>query len=309
MTNTRRLIAENKADVIVGSSITPSSLAMINIVAAAQTPMISLAAASRIVEPVDAQRRWVFKPAQDDIQMVTAVIEHMSSHGVETVGFIGFSDAYGAGWWQRFSRIAEVRNLKIVANERYSRVNTSVAAHVGKIVAANPDAVLIAGAGTPAALPQKALKQRGYQGVIYQTHGAAGADFLRVCGTDCEGTFLPAAPLLVAAQLPDANPVKRVALEYLTVYESAHGQGSVSAFGAHAWDAGIMLQHAIPLALQRAQPGTKEFRAELRDALEGLKDVVGVHGVFNMSSSDHVGLDQRARVMVQILDGNWKLVE
>ena len=307
--NLRKMISEDKIDVVLGSTISPNSLAMIDVVAEAGVPMISMAASSRIVEPVDDKRRWVFKTPQNDAQMSTAIVEHMINAGVKTVAFIGFADAYGEGWWQQFSAIAEARKLKVVGNERYNRADTSVTGQVLKIVSARPDAVLIAGSGTPAALPQKALKERGFSGKIYQTHGVANNDFLRVCGKDCEGTFLPAGPVLVADQLPDSNPVKKSAMTYITKYEAAHGKGSVSTFGAHAWDTGLLLQAAVPVALKKAKPGTAEFRAALRDALEGSKEVAGAHGIFNMSPTDHLGLDQRSRVMVEIKDGGWKLVK
>jgi branched-chain amino acid transport system substrate-binding protein len=303
--NSRKLITEDKVDVLVGSTITPNSLAMIDVAAESETPMVSMAASSRIVDPVDAKRRWVFKTPQNDQQMALVIIGHMLSQGVKSVGFIGFADAYGEGWWNEFSKIAETRGLKVVANERYQRSDTSVTGQVLKLIAARPDSVLIAGAGTPAALPQKTLKERGYAGKIYQTHGVANNDFLRVCGKDCEGTFLPAGPVLVADQLPNDHPVKKSALAYVTAYEAAQGKGSVSTFGAHAWDVGALLQAAVPVALKKGQPGTKEFRAALRDALEGLKNVAGAHGIFNMTPNDHLGLDQRAAVMIQIRDGKW----
>jgi len=226
---------------------------------------------------------------------------------VKSAGFIGFADAYGEGWWNEFSKLAETRGIKVVANERYQRNDTSVTGQVLKLISARPDAILIAGSGTPAALPQKTLKERGYAGKIYQTHGVANNDFLRVCGKDCEGTFLPAGPVLVSEQLPNDHPVKKSALAYVEAYEKAHGKGSVSTFGAHAWDTGVLLQAAIPVALKKAQPGTKEFRAALRDALEGVKNTPGAHGIFNMSANDHLGLDQRAAVMIQIRDGKWVL--
>ncbi|HPT50494.1 MAG TPA: ABC transporter substrate-binding protein [Accumulibacter sp.] len=306
--NIRKLVTENKVDVVVGSTITPNSLAMIDVAAEAETPMIAMAAAARIIEPMDAKRHWVFKTPQNDAQMATAIVQHMSNQNVKTVAFIGFADAYGEGWWNEFSKIAEARKIQIVGNERFNRADTSVTGQVLKILAAKPDAVLIGGAGTPAALPQKSLKEKGYKGVIYQTHGVANADFLRICGKDCEGTFLPAGPVLVAAQLPDGNPVKKAALEYVNKYEAAYGKGSVSTFGAHAWDAARLLTNAIPEALKKAQPGTREFRKALRDALEGTKNLSAAHGVFNMTASDHLGFDQRARVMVKIEGGNWKLV-
>jgi len=304
--NTRKLISENKVDVILGSTTTPNSLAMIDVAAENQTPMISMAASARIVEPVDAKKRWVFKTPQNDIMMSLAIAEHMAANGVKTVGFIGFSDAYGEGWYQEFAKAAELKKLQIVANERYARTDTSVTGQTLKLMAAKPDAVLVAGSGTPAALPQKSLKERGYAGKVYQTHGVANADFLRVGGKDVEGTLLPAGPVLVAEQLPAANPVKKSALAYVSAYEAAHGKGSVSTFGAHAWDTGLLMAAAVPVALKKAQPGTPEFRAALRDALEQVKELPGAHGVFNMTANDHLGLDQRARVMVKVENGAWK---
>jgi branched-chain amino acid transport system substrate-binding protein len=304
--NTRKLITEDKADIIIGSTTTPNSLAMIDTVSEAQVPMISLAASARIVEPVDAKRRWVFKTPQNDIMMSIAIVQHMVAQGIKTVGFIGFADAYGEGWYGEFSKIAALKGITIVANERYNRADTSVTGQVLKIVAAKPDAVLVAASGTPAVLPQKTLKERGYAGKYYQTHGVANNDFLRVGGKDVDDTYLPAGGVLVAAQLPADNPVRKSALDYVAKYEAAYGKGSVSTFGAHAWDAGVLMAAAIPVALKKAQPGTPAFRAALRDALEQVKEAPGAHGIFNMSPGDHLGLDQRARVMVKIENGAWK---
>jgi branched-chain amino acid transport system substrate-binding protein len=306
--NIRKLVSEDKVDVVFGSTITPNSLAMIDVAAETETPMISLASAARIVEPMDAKRRWVFKVAQSDTHMATAIVEHMANAGVRKLAFIGFADAYGEGWWNEISTLAGVRKIEVATNERYNRTDTSVTGQVLKILAAKPDAVMIAGAGTPAALPQKALREKGYKGPVYQTHGVANSDFLRVGGKDVEGTLLPAGPVLVAAQLPATNPVKKVALDYVTRYEAAYGKGSATTFGAHPWDAAILLGTAVPQALKVAKPGTREFRVALRDGLENAKNATGAHGVFNMSAQDHVGLDQRSRVMVVIEQGTWKLV-
>ena len=306
--NARKLITESKVDIILGSTVTPASLAMIDVAAEANTPMISMAASARIVEPMDAKRKWVFKTPQNDIMMSLAIAEHMQKSGVKTVGFIGFADAYGEGWSQEFAKAAGLKGLTVVTNERFNRTDTSVTGQTLKLIAAKPDAVLVAGSGTPAALPQKALKERGYAGKIYQTHGVANADFLRVGGKDVEGTFLPAGPVLVADQLPASDPVRKSAQAYVAAYEAANGKGSVSTFGAHAWDAGLLMSAAVPVALKKAQPGTAEFRAALRDALEQTKELPGAHGIFTMSPTDHLGLDQRARVMVKIENGTWKYV-
>ncbi|MGR4869492.1 ABC transporter substrate-binding protein [Variovorax sp. LARHSF232] len=306
VSNTRKLIADSKVDVVLGSTITPASLAMIDVASEAKVPMISMAASSRIVEPMDDKKKWVFKTPQNDIMMSLAIAEHMNKTGIKTVGFVGFSDAYGEGWYQEFSKAAGLKGLKVVANERFGRTDTSVTGQVLKLMSAKPDAILVAGSGTPAALPQKTLKERGYAGKMYQTHGVANADFLRVGGKDVEGTFLPAGPVLVADQLPQNNPVRKSAQAYIAAYEAAHGKGSVSTFGAHAWDAGLLMTAAVPVALKKAQPGTPEFRAALRDALEKIDEMPGAHGIFTMSATDHLGLDQRARVMVKIENGGWK---
>ncbi len=307
--NTEKFINEDKVDLIIGSTITPNSLAMVEVVGRARTPMISMAASARIVEPMDENRRWVFKTPQSDALMATALTQNMSDNGVKTVAYIGFNDAYGEGWATEFAKYADLRKIKLVASERYNRNDTSVTGQILKILATNPEAVLIGASGTPAALPQATLVERGYKGKIYQTHGVANADFLRVGGKNVEGTLLPVGPLLVVDQLPDSNPTKKPGMEYKKLYEGKHGPGSLSGFGGHAWDSYLILAAALPDALKRAKPGTPEFRAALRDAIENVKNLNAAHGVFNMSPDDHNGLDQRARVMVRIEKGTWKLVQ
>jgi branched-chain amino acid transport system substrate-binding protein len=305
VTNTRKLIAEDKVDVILGSTITPNSLAMVDAAAEAETPMISLAASARIIDPANPKSKWIFKTPQNDSLMADAIVQHMKANGVKTLGYVGFNDAYGEGWLAEMKRATAVAGITIAAEEKYNRTDASVTGQVLKLIAANVDAVLIAASGTPAATPHKELKARGYKGKIYQTHGVANADFLRVVGADGNGSFLPAGPMLVYEQLPDSNPIKKVAADYIGKYEAKFGPRST--FGGHVWDAGMLLQWAIPEALKKAQPGTKEFRAALRDALEGLKEAVGSHGVYTMTTTDHLGFDNRARVMLQIIDGKWVL--
>jgi branched-chain amino acid transport system substrate-binding protein len=306
--NARRFVTEDKVDAIIGSTITPNSLAMIDVAAESETPMISLAANAKIVEPMDDKRKWVFKTAQNDSMMAAAVVQYMVANGVKSAGFIGYNDPYGEGWWNEFSKLAAANKIEMVASERFNRNDTSVTAQVLKLVAANPDAVLIAASGTPAALPQSTLVERGYKGKIYQTHGIANADFLRVGGKKVDGAIFPVGPMLVAEQLPDSHPSKKVGLDYIAKYEAQFGKGSRTTFGGHAWDAWILLERAIPVALKKAKPGTKEFRKALRDAIEGEKNIVAAHGVFNMTPTDHVGLDSRARVMARVDGGTWKLI-
>src|SRR5437016_9145855 len=250
VTNIRKLIAEDKVDVVVGSTITPNSLAMIDVVADAETPMISMAASARIVDPTNPKTRWVFKTPQNDALMADAVAVHMKANGVKTLGYIGFADAYGDGWLAEIKRSAQTAGIKVIAEEKYNRNDASVTGQVLKLVAANPDAILIGAGGTPGATPQTELVARGYKGKIYQTHGVANPAFLRVVGKDGNGTILPIGPMLVYETLPDSNPLKKSAAEYITKYEAKYGKGSRTTFGGHGYDAYLLLAKAVPEARQ-----------------------------------------------------------
>ncbi|MBU6442006.1 MAG: ABC transporter substrate-binding protein [Betaproteobacteria bacterium] len=307
---TKELVDADKVDVVVGPTITPNSLAMIPVVGAAKTPNVSLSAGWTIVHPVVGERKWVFTTPQTTLLMAQAVVDNMVKNKFKRVAFIGFDDAYGEDWWNNFSKDAKVAGIQIVANERFNRTATAVTGQVLHLLAAKPQAVLIAASGTPAALPERELKKVGFQGQMYQTHGVANPDFLRVCGADCEGTLLPVAPGLVADQLPADNPIKPSAMRFATAYTTAYGKNSLSQFSANAWDAITLLESSIPVALKHAKPDdTVAFRAALRDALENLKDIPGADGIYSMSPTDHNGLDKRAVVMVRIEHGTWTLLK
>jgi branched-chain amino acid transport system substrate-binding protein len=305
---TKKLIGENQVDAIIGTSTTPATLAMIDVVADSETPTISLASSIRIIDPMDAKKAWMFKTPQTDVMMAGAILEHMSNTGVRTIGYVGFNDALGEAFFAEVDRAAKLRNLALVANERYSSKDTSVVGQTLKLIAAKPDAIVIGASDTPAALPARTLVEHGYKGKLYFNHGVANNDFLRVGGKDVEGGFVPASPVIVAAQLPDSHTSKKMAQEYVKIYESTFGAGTASAFGSYTWDACLELANAIPKALKNAQPGTKEFRRALRDALENIKELSVTNGAVNMTKTDHLGLDRRARVMVQIKDGKWVLL-
>jgi len=307
--NATRLITEDKVDVIVGPSVTPTSLAVLDVAARAGVPVISLAGGGAIVEPPDGPRRWAFKMAPTETISINAVLEHMRRQKAATVATIGLATAYGEGFLKAIEKLAPAQGVKIVASEKYATTDTSVTPQIVKLMAARPDAVYIFSAGTPGALPHIELVQRGYKGLIYQTQGVANADFLRVGGKALDGSYMTVAPVLVADQLPDGNPVKAPGVDYVKRYEAQHGAGSRSLFGATAWDAQLWLNAAIPAALKKGQPGTPEFRLALRDSLEGLREFVGAQGVFNLSDKDHNGVDQRSQVLVRVESGAWKLVK
>jgi branched-chain amino acid transport system substrate-binding protein len=305
--NARRLVSEDRVDLILGPSLTPTSLAILDVIAEGATPVISLASSARIIAPMDAKRAWMFKTPQTDVQMASGIMEHAAGRGLKSIAYIGQADTMGEAFYVEVAKQAQARGIKVVANERFNTRDTSVTGQVLKIISAKPDAVVIGAAGTPAAMPPKALVERGYKGAIYHNHGVGNSDFLRLCGRDCEGTYLPASPVLVAAQLPDAHPAKKAALDYARRFETAYGAGTVTAFGSYAWDAGLLMQQALPAAIKAAKPGSAEFRKALRDALEKIKGLPVTNGIVNMTPEDHLGLDRRARVMVKIAGGRWLL--
>jgi branched-chain amino acid transport system substrate-binding protein len=301
--NARKLTSEDKVDAIIGATATPTSAAILEVAFESKTPQIAMAPTA----PAPDKAPWVFITPQNFKQMAIAIVAHMAANNIKTVGFIGYADAYGELWLKAMQEAAAAKGITLSAVERYQRNDTSVAGQALKLLAAKPDAVLIAGSGTPAVLPQATLIERGYKGKFYQTHGIANRDFLRVGGKNVEGTIFPVGPMLLAEQLPDSHPSKKPALEYVKQFEAANGAHSRSTFGGHGWDAYLLLNRAVPEAMKKAKPGTAEFRAALRDALENVKELPAVHGVFNMSATDHNGLDGRAAIMATVENGDWKL--
>jgi branched-chain amino acid transport system substrate-binding protein len=303
----KRLLTEDKVDAIVGPSGSPNAMASIQFIAEAKTPMLAPVGTPAVVLPMDDNKRWVFKTTQNDDLISEAIVGHMAKHGVKTVGFIGLNDAYGESWYRTFVPMAEKAGIKLVANERFARTDQSVIGQAAKIIAANPDAVLVGAAGGPTVLPQTTLVERGYKGQVYQTHGAATPDFVRLGGKAVEGTVMAASLMLVLDQVPDTNPAKKVAEAYIAAYEKLYGSKPAT-FGANVYDAGLLLQRAVPEAVKKGKPGTAEFRAALRDALEQTKELVGTQGVYNMTAQDHSGFDRRGRELMQLKNGAWQRI-
>ena len=305
--NAKKLIQENNIDALIGPSTTPNALAILDIIADAKVPVMATVGTSAVVEPLDAKKRWVFKTTQNDDLIAGALLKHMTKNGVKTIGFIGFNDPYGENWYKVFTPMAEKVGIAIVASERYGRTDQSVTGQTLKLIAAKPDAVLIAAVGGPAVLPQATLFDQGYKGRVYQTHAVATEDFIKLGKEKVEGTVLAAGPMLVIDEIPDSNPTKKVAQGYIAAYERQFGSKPAT-FGANTWDGGLLLEKAIPIALKAGKPGTEAFRSALRDALEQARDVVGTQGVFNMSATNHNGMDERARVLVIVRDGKFRLL-
>ncbi len=305
----RKLVAEEKVDAIIGPSITPTSLALLEVAGSTQTPLFSLAGSGSIVLPPEGNRRWAFKLAPNEPTMGEYIFDHMKAANQKTLGYIAFNTAFGESFVKEMDKLAATRGVKVVSDERYGATDTSVTSQVLKLMAANPDAVIIAASGTPAALPILELRKRGYKGQIYAQQGVANADFLRVGGRDLNGVLFPVSPVLVAEQLSAGDPIKKVAMDYVTRYEGKYGVGNRSLFGATLWDVYLLLDKAVPVALKKGQPGTPAFRTALRDAVETSSEVVGSQGVFHITEKDHNGTDRRAQVLVKIEDGKWLLIK
>jgi branched-chain amino acid transport system substrate-binding protein len=303
--NARKLVEEDKVDVLMGTSGVPAAIAMAQVGSETKTPMIGLCPIS--LNPQETS--WVVTVAQPTQLMVDAVVERMKRNGVKTVGYIGFSDAWGDLVYDAMMKAAPAAGIKVVSNERYARSDQSVTGQVLKIIALHPDAVMNGGSGTPGALPFLALADLGYKGGLYGQHGLINPDFLRVAGASAQGALMPTGPVIVAEQLPDNYPTKKIALEFRQVFQRVNNVPSTDAFSAYSFDGWLVFADAASRALTatKTEPGTPAFRVALRDAIFSTKEVVGTHGVYNFKPGDLYGVDQRARVIVKVDNGKWKL--
>lgn len=299
----RRLTSEDKVDILVGSVATPPAVAIADVAAETKTVQISL---SPVPLP-PGKDTWTFRLPQSNVVMSYAIVEHMKKNKIKTVGFLGYTDAYGESWLKDFTEVAGKAGIKIVATERFERKDTSVTGQALKITAAKPDAVLIVASGSGAAMPHKEIVARGYTGTIYQTHAAATRDLMRLGGKDVEGAFVVSGPCVIAEQLPNSHPSKKMAIEFVQQYEKVYGAGSRNQFAGHAYDASIVLQKIIPQALQKAKPGTVEFREALRNALETMGTTTLSHGTIKYTPKDHWGYTNDTGVILKVVNGDWKV--
>jgi branched-chain amino acid transport system substrate-binding protein len=301
VSNARRFVTEDKVDLVIGSCITTTSAAMAPVLAEAQT--LQLSAAPVGVPP--GQDKWLFRLPQGFGVMAHPIVEHMKKTGVKTLGFLGYTDAYGELWLKEITKQAEAAGIKLVASERFARTDTSATPQALKLVSANPDAILVVASGSGAAMPHKALVERGYKGKIYQTHAAATPDLVRIGGKDVEGSYVVSGPAVIAEQLPESHPSKKVAVDFVTKFEAAYGPNTRNQFAAHAYDAQIVLEKVLPVALKKAKPGTPEFRAALRDGVETMGRTIFSHGVMNWTKDDHWGYTNETGVLLKVVDGKF----
>ena len=304
-TNARRFVTESKADIIMGSSTTPLTIAVSNVANEAGIPHIGLSPF-----PITPERaKWSVTMPQPIPIMGKVLYEHMKAHNIKTVGYIGYSDSYGDLWFNDFKAQGMPMGLTLVDEERFARPDTSVAGQVLKLVAANPDAILVGASGTAAGLPQTALRERGYKGLIYQTHGAASMDFIRIAGPAAEGVLMASGPVMDPEDQPDSALTKKPGLTLDKAYEAKYGASSRSQFAGHSYDAFLVLERIIPVALKTAKPGTVEFREAIRQALISERDIAASQGVYNFTDKDRYGLDDRSRILLTVKDGKYVLAK
>ncbi|MCX7307933.1 MAG: ABC transporter substrate-binding protein [Afipia sp.] len=304
-TNARRFVTESNADVIIGSSITPSSIAVSTVANEAGVVHFSLAPL-----PIPPERaKWTVAMPQPIPIMGKVLYEHMKKNNVKTVGYIGYSDSYGDLWINDLKKQTDGSGISIVDEERFARADTSVTGQVLKLIAANPDAVLIGASGAAAALPQIELRSKGYKGLIYQTHGAASMDFIRVGGPAAEAVVMVAGPVMAPEGQPDTALTKKPGMALNTAYETKFGASTRSQFAGHMYDAFEVLKRIVPVALKTAKPGTPEFRDALRQALMAEKDMAASQGVYNFTEKDRYGTDDRARILLTVKGGKYEVIK
>jgi branched-chain amino acid transport system substrate-binding protein len=285
----------------MGSSTTPPTIAVSNVANEAGIPHFGLSPF-----PITPERtKWSVDMPQPVSIMGKVLYEHMKAHNIKTVGYIGYSDSYGDLWFNDFKSQGIPMGMTLVDEERFARPDTSVAGQVLKLVAANPDAILIGASGTAAALPQTALRERGYKGLIYQTHGAASMDFIRIAGPAAEGVIMAAGPVMSPETQPDSALTKKPGLALDTAYEAKYGPNRRSQFAGHSYDSFEVLKRVIPTALKTAKPGTPEFREAIRQAFLSEREIAASQGVYNWTEKDRNGLDDRSRIILTVKDGKY----
>jgi len=302
--NARKLIEEEKVDVLIGTAGSPGSLAIAAVAKELKVPLICIANANL---PGEAGS-WMVTIPQPAPLMIAAVVEHMKKSGIKSLGYIGFSDAWGDLVYDSLMKTAEPGGIKVLTNERYARADTTVTAQALKVVSARPEAVITGGSGTPGALPYIALAERGFRGPLYGTHALINPDFVRVGGQAVDGVIAPTGPVIVAEQLPESNPIRKVSMDFRDAYQKANGEPARDAFSAYSFDAWLIFLDSAKRALAKAQPGTPEFRTAMHEAITTTKELVGTHAVYNFKPDERYGVDERSRVVVKLEKGAWKLL-
>lgn len=297
----KKLIDSNNVLAIAGPSTSGTSMALLDTVTKSQVPLVSAAASRLIVEPVE-ERHWVFKTAQNDSVVLERIMTYLDEQGIDRVAFMSMNNAFGDSGRVEFENMAAEAGLTITAMERFNDTDKDMSAQLTRVRTTNPGAVIVWAIPPSASILTKNFKQLGMDMPLIQSHGIGNQTFIDLAGDAANGVVFPVGKLLVAEQMPDSDPRKELLIDYATSFEEKFKQPR-STFGGHGWDAVALIAEAIKNA------GPDADRAAIRDELEKISGFHGISGTFNMSATDHSGLDSSALVMVRIEDGKWVIIE
>jgi len=295
----KRLIERDGVDFIIGGTTTGSTMAMAPLVERAGVPLISLSGGSIVIDPV---RKWIFKTAHTDRMAAERVLDDMKRRGLITIAMLSDTGSFGQSGKKETETAAAKMGIYVAVSEVYGAKDTDITPQLTRIKnTPGVQAMFVFGLGQGPAIISRNVRMLALTLPIYHAHGVASEEFIKLSGGAAEGARLPAAALLVAAKLPDNDPEKPVVLDYIKTY-TGHYKEDVSTFGGHAYDALMILTDAI----KRANSVEKE---KVREAIEQTKGYIGASGTFNMSSTDHMGLDLSAFRLLEVKNGNWVLID
>lgn len=302
--NVRKLVTEEHADILIGPTNAPAGYAIAPVLSELEIPMIS----GTPIELYGEKAAWFGATMTTTPEWINQIVKHMTAHGIKKIAYIGYSDTFGDQAFTFLKQIATQAGIEILLDERFARSDTSVTGQVLRIIAAQPGAVFIGASASPSVLPNVTLRDRGYTKPLYNSVVAVGPNFMRLGGAKVEGVFAASFLIPVARQLPDDHPSKKVATDFVERFEQANPKLEADGPNGEAYDAGIILNAIVPLALKQAKPGTKEFRGALRDSLYKIRELPGSLGVYNFKAGQPYGLNSRGVVMVTVKNGKWTYI-
>jgi branched-chain amino acid transport system substrate-binding protein len=301
--NARKLVEQDHVDLMMGTSSAPGTNAMLTVANELKVPFIGVSPVN-VALPAEGHP-WGISMVQTPQLMVKVIANRMKRDGIKSVGYIGFSDSWGDLVYNGAKAAETNGGPSVLTNERYARTDTSVTAQALKVVAAKPDGFLDGGSATQGALPLLELRKLGYQGPFFGTPSLLNRDFVRIGGKAAEGTQVSAGPVVVTSQLPDSHYAKKIGTAFHDSFKKVNGGVADDGFSGYAFDGWVVFLEAAKVALTKAKPGTAEFREALMQAIYSIKDVAGVHAVYNFTPKSYYGVDERSLVVVKLVDGKW----
>ena len=292
-----RLITQDNVDIIIGGSITGTTMAAVPTVEENAVPFISLAGASVVVNPV---KKWVFKiPGTDSIAAQQCYL-HMKSKGITKIAMLNGSDGYGQSGRTQATRLAAEMGMTILADETYAPTDTDMTSQLTRIKGvAGVQAILNYGIGAGPTIIARNVRQLGMTIPLYLSPAVGSRAFIDNTGDAAEGVLIPVVALFVAKQLAASDPQRTVSLAFKELYESRYKEEA--SYGAS------MAYDGFEIATAAMKRAATIDRSTIRDEIEATKNYVGINGIVNMTAADHMGLDQNAFLIAQVKNKDWSL--